>query len=281
MKKILSIVFLIQLSVYSQPSSIDLHTPANIKKFADHLFCEGDYLRTIEQYQLLSNQFVNDTIEFKLILSYSNLGLYNESNEVFGKINTESKIYSDGYLLSIKNQLLLKPEVLRITHHPLLTEKQSVSFNRLTTISTLYSHQPVFSEKKFVDVFDKSDEETVTFLYKSKFDPPYKSSALAGIMSAVVPGSGKAYVGEWSDGITGFLLTGLFAFLAYDNFKANHDARAWIFTGIGAFFYAGNIYGSISSAQIFNARIDFEFQNGLKLFLENNNYFLPEYDFCK
>jgi hypothetical protein len=88
------------------------------------------------------------------------------------------------------------------------------------------------------------------------------------------------YVGEWGDGITGFLLTGLFAFLAYDNFKADQNTRAWIFTGIGAFFYAGNIYGSIAATQIYNAKINFDFQNGLNLFLQQENYFLPDYDFC-
>ena len=77
------------------------------------------------------------------------------------------------------------------------------------------------------------------------------------------------------------LATGLLAFLAYDNFRADHEARAWIFTGLGAFFYAGNIYGSIASAQIFNAKIDFDFNEGLRLFLEKENYFLPQYDFCK
>lgn len=99
-------------------------------------------------------------------------------------------------------------------------------------------------------------------------------------MSAIIPGSGKMYVGEWSDGIAAFLVTGLFAFLAYDNFRADHTTRAWIFTGLGAFFYAGNVYGSIASAQIFNARVDFKFNDGLKLFLEEKNYFVPEYDFC-
>jgi hypothetical protein len=89
------------------------------------------------------------------------------------------------------------------------------------------------------------------------------------------------YVGEWGDGITALLVTSLFAFLAYDNFQADHTTRAWIFTGLGAFFYAGNIYGSIASAQIFNASIEFEFNGGLNLFLEQKNYFLPEYDFCK
>jgi len=137
------------------------------------------------------------------------------------------------------------------------------------------------NKSDFILTFNASQQKTVSMLYDYKFNPPYKNPAWAGIFSAIIPGSGKMYVGEWGDGITGLLITSLFAFLAYDNFKANHNTRAWIFTGIGAFFYAGNIYGSITAAQIFNARIDFEFKNGLNLFLEKENYFLPDYDFCK
>ena len=84
------------------------------------------------------------------------------------------------------------------------------------------------------------------------------------------------YVGEWGDGIMALITTGLFAFLAYDNFRADHNTRAWIFTGLGAFFYAGNIYGSVAAAQIYNAKIAFEFEDCLNLYLEHKNYFTPE-----
>ncbi len=50
---------------------------------------------------------------------------------------------------------------------------------------------------------------------------------------------------EYGDGITAFLLTGLFSYLAYTNFENDHPTRAWIFTALGAGFYAGNIYGSV------------------------------------
>ena len=79
-----------------------------------------------------------------------------------------------------------------------------------------------------------------------------------------------------------FLVTGLFAFLAYDNFKANHDTRAWIFTGLAAAFYAGNIYGSITSANVFNTGIQLSFENDIKIFLNKNDYFVPKPEFlCK
>ena len=77
------------------------------------------------------------------------------------------------------------------------------------------------------------------------------------------------------------MLTGLFTYLAYTNFENDHQTRGWIFTALGAGFYTGNVYGSVASAQIFNAKVNFNFENGLKLFLEDKNYFTPAYDFCK
>jgi TM2 domain-containing membrane protein YozV len=188
--------------------------------------------------------------------------------------------HSDGYLLSMKNLLLIEQREFDYPGIPAFDSTQWKSFGKLISISMLYADEPFVAKEEFVPVFEEDEQNTVALLYDYRSDPPYKSEALAGVLSALVPGSGKMYVGEWGDGITALLVTGLFTFLAYDNFKANHKTRAWIFTGLGAFFYAGNIYGSIASAQIFNARIDLEFKNGLNLFLQQKNYFIPEYDFC-
>jgi len=280
MRILFTIFFLIPLTVYSQSSSFDFHSPESIKKFADHLFCEGDYLRAIEQYDLIYQNPDNDTIEFKVMLGYSELGLYSKSNALFESCNYESIFYPDCYLLSLKNELILEKHEFEYPSIPSFDSSQWKSFGRLFAISMLYSDEPVVPKEEFLPIFDKEEQSTVSLLYDYRFEPPYKSPSLAGILSAIIPGSGKMYVGEWGDGITALLTTSLFAFLAYDNFRADHMTRAWIFTGLGAFFYAGNIYGSVASAQIFNARIDFEFNDGLKLFLEQKNYFLPEYDFC-
>ena len=280
MRNILLITFLIPLANYPQSTSFDFHSPQNIKLFADYLYCEGDYLRAIEQYELIKNQIVNDSIRFKIMFGYSCLGLFQQSNDVLKTFNIQSAFYPDTYLIYLKNELVFYQKPIKDQNILALDSILEKSFRKLHTVSILYSDEPIVSKSDFVSTFDTNQQNTISKLYDYKFDPPYKSPALAGIMSAVIPGSGKMYVGEWADGITGFLLTSLFAYLAYDNFKNEHNSRAWIFTGIGAFFYAGNIYGSTAAAQIFNARIDFEFQNGLKLFLEKENYFLPDYDFC-
>jgi len=281
MRKIIPIFFLIPIFALSQSTSFDFHTPENVKKFADHLFCEGDYLRAIEQYELINQNLDNDTIEFKVMLGYSELGLYSKSNELIESCNYESVFYPDCYLLSLKNELILEKHEFEYPSIPSFDSSQWKSFGRLFAISMLYSDEPVVSKEEFFLIFEKDEQSAVSLLYDYRFEPPYKSPALAGILSAIIPGSGKMYAGEWGDGITALVVTSLFAFLAYDNFHADHTTRAWIFTGLGAFFYAGNIYGSVASAQIFNARIDFEFNNGLELFLKQQNYFLPQYDFCE
>lgn len=281
MRNFLTFFFLIPLSSLPQSTSFDFHSSENIRKFADHLFCEGDYLRAIEQYKFIQNQFVNDTIEFNILFAYSELGLYQESQDFFEGVNAESIFYPDAYLLFLKNELITETKFINDSNIKSFNSSQMKSFSKLKTISMLYADKISITRGKFILPFDEDEQNSVSSFYDYKVEPPYKNPALAGILSAIVPGSGKMYVGEWGDGITALLATGLLAFLAYDNFRADHTARAWIFTGLGAFFYAGNIYGSIASAQIFNARIDFEFNDGLGLFLEQKKYFLPEYDFCR
>jgi TM2 domain-containing membrane protein YozV len=100
-------------------------------------------------------------------------------------------------------------------------------------------------------------------------------------MSALIPGSGKIYLGEIGDGITAFIATSLLAFLSYDNFSHNHNFRGWLFAGLGFFFYAGNVYGSVAAAQIYNAKVDYEYNLNLKEYLKSKNYFLEESEFVK
>jgi len=280
MRKYLTLFFLIPPAILSQSTSFDFHSPENIKKFADYLFCEGDYLRAIEQYELVNEKLDNDTTKFKVMLGYSALGLYNESNEIFKGINDKSIFYPDANFLSFKNQLISEPGMINAPSIHSFNSFQLESFSKLTNISMLYEDKFNISRENFIAPFDAEELNQVSTFYDYKVEPPHKSPALAGTLSAIIPGSGKMYVGEWGDGITSLLVTSLFAFLAYDNFRADNTTRAWVFTGLGAFFYAGNIYGSVASAQIFNARIGFEFNNGLELFLKQQNYFLPEYDFC-
>ncbi len=268
------LLFLIFPSVYSQNIN-QLHTPQNIRLFADHLFDEQDYLRAVFEYEKL---IPDDTLQFKIALSYQLMNNYQQALEEFSEFNTKSLLYKDAQREYYKTILLSEDyDYLQSK----LKNDDEIFLQRVLYLSYLFTTNELPDKNMFLEKFPSDEKDNLNFFYNYKYDPPYKSSLLAGLMSAIIPGSGKIYLGEIGDGITALLANSLLAFLSYDNFKHNHDFRGWLFAGLGFFFYSGNIYGSVAAAQIYNARIDYEYDSKLKDYLDSKNYFIPENEFVK
>ncbi len=84
---------------------------------------------------------------------------------------------------------------------------------------------------------------------------PRKDPALAGWLS-IVPGAGFLYCERYRDAAVAFLLNiGLMA-ASYEAFSHGSPALGSVVGFVGAGFYAGNIYGAVSSAHKFNRRQD-------------------------
>jgi hypothetical protein len=83
---------------------------------------------------------------------------------------------------------------------------------------------------------------------------PRRSGGVAGCLSALVPGAGKAYCGKWADGLNSLLIVGLAAWQAADGFDEDgaRSAKGWVFGTVGAVFYLGNVYGSTIAADLYN-----------------------------
>lgn len=80
-----------------------------------------------------------------------------------------------------------------------------------------------------------------------------KSPFLAGLLSAIVPGTGKMYAGQLGEGIASFLTVGSLAAITAENWKKNGllDWRTLTFGAIFSVFYIGNIAGSVISVKIY------------------------------
>ncbi|MDP2364542.1 MAG: hypothetical protein Q8M94_12335 [Ignavibacteria bacterium] len=280
--KLFLILFVVCSPIYSQ--QIDFNSPQNIKLFADFLFCDKDYLRAIDEYERYLNVIDNDTVQFKIALGFSLMNDQFNALQEFSSANNSSTFYEQSGIEILKSLYLLKDySNFYVFGNDLINSKSRFSNNaqKLLNTSILITEKELPDENIFFKPFENEEKLVLGKFYDQKLNPPYKSEFAAGIFSAIIPGAGKIYTEDYGDGITAFLLTGLFSYLAYTNFDHNHPTRGWIFTALGAGFYAGNVYGSIASAQIFNAKVNFDFENGLKIFLEDKNYFTPTYDFCK
>lgn len=92
---------------------------------------------------------------------------------------------------------------------------------------------------------------------------PRKSEILAGILSAILPGSGYVYAGRYGDGLTAFLLNGLFIAGTVMAVHNQWYPAAGLTGGIGLPFYLGNIYGSANAAARWNASVKREARSGI------------------
>jgi TM2 domain-containing membrane protein YozV len=263
----------------------NLFSPQHILAFADFLFCQKDYLRAITEYEDYLKTNKNDSVKFKIALSFLNMGKNVEAENRFSELLIDTE-------LAVPSQLEITKSVFQRKDFSYLESYYKESgingipvkgnIKSLYYFSLLYQETKLPEEKEFINTFPNSTRLSIKEFYMKKEDLPHKSPLLASVFSAIIPGAGKIYTGEYSDGITATILTGLLTFLSYDNFRYNHKFRGWLWGGIAAFFYAGNIYGSAASAQIFNAKINFDFESELDLFIKKNNYLLPDYGLnCK
>lgn len=94
---------------------------------------------------------------------------------------------------------------------------------------------------------------------------PRKSPALAGVMSAVIPGSGQIYAERYRDGLMAFLVNGLLIAGTVAAIDDENYAVAAIVGGIGIPFYTGNIYGAANAARKWNLSLTRQFRDALAL----------------
>jgi tetratricopeptide (TPR) repeat protein len=81
-----------------------------------------------------------------------------------------------------------------------------------------------------------------------------RSPALGGILSAIIPGTGKIYAGRLLDGMQAFSVVLAPAYNAYYHFSktGTSSVQAWIWTAVASWFYLSDIYGSVKAVIEYN-----------------------------
>ena len=85
---------------------------------------------------------------------------------------------------------------------------------------------------------------------------PHRSPALAGTLSAVVPGAGQLYAGAPKDGLSALLVNGALLGGAVALARSDRPGAAALTGVIGLSFYAGNIQAAVSAARRHNQRAE-------------------------
>jgi TolA-binding protein len=93
---------------------------------------------------------------------------------------------------------------------------------------------------------------------------PRKSPTLAGLLSAVIPGTGHFYTERLRDGAIALLLNGAFLVAGLEAVQAGHEAAAGVLFFFEAAWYAGSIYGAVNAAHKFNRDTEDQFLQELE-----------------
>ncbi len=255
MKKLAFILVILTAFGSKSYSQENLFDETNTRKFADYLLESGQYTFAIKEFERLNYLVPQDQqVRYQLLKSYRLAGLNEEGEQrtyrLFEPLKEMPRIHSLEFSKMLMNQKKWDRAINFWNQSETLPETDKAL---LESTVHVFNSDFVKARERLATLTDTSN-----FMlqgYRSIIDrginSPKKSPLLAGVLSTLIPGLGKAYTGDWKDGIVSLIFTGGMAFQAvrkFNQFGAN-NYRPWVYTAIGSGFYLGNIYGSVKSAK--------------------------------
>jgi tetratricopeptide (TPR) repeat protein len=247
--------------------------------YAQELFSAKDYLTAVNEYKRFIYFFPKDErIElamFQIGQSYFLGRQFDEAVKSFKKLTDqyfETEYSIKSYFKISDIYIALKAfdlALINLNNLIMITKDENIKDEAYYRIGWIYietaswgnarryfekispGNRNKFRLKKLADELDK---ETLI---------PQKDPKLAGFLS-IIPGGGYLYCERYQDALIAFLLNGGLIYAAYESFDKGHGALGGLITFVGFGFYAGNIYGAVTSAHKFNRKETGQFIYKLK-----------------
>lgn len=240
--------------------------------FIRHLVNKGYYKEAIYLIDRNSFNYQNqqlDSLNYYHGWAHYSMKNLKESTNSFLEVRKESSFYHKSHFFAGYNQLFLEKysDAQKIFTRMSIQEEPHLSLLNfeLSGMEMLRGNwQQGKNQLKLVNRENAALNRQVMALeniYDEHESHRHKSPALAGIMSGIIPGSGKIYAGKTGAGIASFIGTVGFGFIAWENYRklGIGHAKTIIFGSIFAFSYVSNIYGSVISVKI----IENEYKNAV------------------
>lgn len=247
----------------------DYFSSPNILKFADYLYKQGDYRRAAGEYlRYLSTDGDRRLYAWKrAVISFEKSGEFYQGIKIC--LEAEKEFPQEAFFPVERAGLLIKSEkydkVGEILEERDWPQNVKNKLKQAKFIALIMSGKWEEAEE-FSSILPPASYSTFLKqqMYKRK-KLGWKSPTKAAIFSAIIPGAGKFYAGRWKDGLYSMLVIGLSGWQAYSGFKSGAKTKGYIFTGLTAFFYAGNVYGSAVAAKIYNLQMDSRIQGEIRI----------------
>lgn len=225
----------------------DLFTQEKSLEFANYLYDNYEFKLAEPEYQRLFFYNTSDSlVASRYFLCNYKLGNYAKNKMVY------SSYLKDGSTNDFVKEVYLRSLVLQRSRTLSLELKEipttNASFYEITGL--MLCSQWDEARSLYQSSIEDAHVDQYTSILNKQAEINYKKPVLAGTMSAIVPGSGKAYCGYWTDAVFSFVFVSLSAWQAYRGFeqKGGESVYGWVYACVGTGFYIGNIFGSVKAA---------------------------------
>lgn len=241
--------------------------PDHQYQFAMDYFKQSQYDKAIAEFERFVYFFPDhkmvDTAQYHIGLSYYHSGRYKEAVKPFSDIvetSTDLDLIAKAHFRLSETFVSLEDHQTAIkvlnhlaetSHHIVIIDEAHYRagwiYLQLNDMETARTRFQMISPQN-QDLFrmqTMNDELSREKLF------PQKNPRLAGFLS-ILPGAGFAYCERYQDALVAFLLNAGLIFAAYESFDSGNEALGGVIAFVGTGFYAGNIYGAVSSAHKYN-----------------------------
>ena len=252
--------------------TIDIYSKSSTEEYAAYLLASGQYQLAALEYQRLSildpisKAYKEKTAEamYKggLFESLSDFVTLKNGNcsapQSLAKYHMAANLNLGDYLAldsMMKCNALLSEDIKQ--HFEVVSLAYEGKWKSAYSLASDYNQNP-FIKNYSIILGNAAEEKRV-------------SPLLAGVMSGIIPGSGKFYARDWKNGRISLVFIGVLGYQSYYGFnqKGLESGLGWVYGTLGFGFYIGNVVGSVSSANRYNA------QKNQKLINRFRPYILP------
>ena len=223
---------------------------AAITEYKRFLFFHPDDLQTAAVYHKIGHAYREQGLWQDAILAMRNAVLHAFEKDT----KSEYQLNLAVILLASQNYDLARLELIKVSlRNPSGTLYQRALF--LQAVACIYQFQ--WEEAQEIlrhDILrDYFSDETLDTLFNIAINQPKKSTRVAKVLSAILPGTGQIYAGNWRGGLNAFLLNGTLGFVAVDGILDQNylDACMWAYY-IFFRYYRGNIFRAGKTVDEFN-----------------------------
>ncbi len=272
----LLLIFLLPSPAFSDPSGPVLSEEEQFA-FANHLLQHHDYFRAATEFKRLLFFFPSgaksDEANYLLGLAHFSLKSFKEAvihwEGVLQKNPStpfkEEIQFKTGWAyweLGQENQAMLLWEKILREGRP--SDKAPAVRALLWGLAKQKKYDPARLLLKSSPLTDSEKEIHETFFTKAEA-LPYKSPTTAGILAAILPGSGHWYLGRKQDALIAFAVNALFTWATVNSFQEGNNGLGALLGVIELAWYSGNINSAVNSAHKFNRKLDTGFLEGYGL----------------